>query len=72
MPVARPLSGGLFEVRTNLTANRISRIIFYIDTNQRMVLLHGFIKKTRKTPTEDLSLASANKAKHEKGLRKPK
>ena len=72
MPVARPLSGGLFEVRTNLTANRISRIIFYIDTNQRMVLLHGFIKKTRKTPTEDLRLASANKAKHEKGLKERK
>ncbi len=72
MPVARPLGGGMFEARTNLAGNRISRVIFYIDTKQRMVLLHGFIKKTRETPTEDLSLARANKAKHEKGLKKPK
>ncbi len=72
MPVARPLSGGLYEVRTNLTGNRISRVIFYIDANQRMVLLHGFIKKTRRTPAGDLDLAIVHKAKHEKGLKKSK
>lgn len=72
MPVARPMSGGLYEVRTNLTGNQISRIIFYIDVNQRMVLLHGFIKKTRRTQAGDLELAIARKAKHEKGLRSPK
>ena len=34
-----------------------------------MVLLHGFIKKTRKTPGEDLELARSNKSKHQRGLR---
>lgn len=34
----------------------------------RMVLLHGFIKKTQKTPREDLNLAKSNKAKHQRGL----
>ncbi len=72
MPVARPLSGGLYEVRTNLTGNRISRVIFYIDANRRMVLLHGFIKKTRRTPAGDLELAIVHKATHEKGLKNPK
>ncbi len=33
-----------------------------------MVLLHGFIKKTQRTPAGDLSLARANKRKHERGL----
>jgi phage-related protein len=33
-----------------------------------MVLLHGFIKKTRTTPPGDLGLAIKNKKKHEKGL----
>ena len=33
-----------------------------------MVLLHGFIKKTRQTPPDDLALAIKNKKKHEKGL----
>jgi phage-related protein len=33
-----------------------------------MVLLHGFIKKTQKTPGEDLELARNNKKKHQRGL----
>lgn len=69
MPVSRPLGGGLHEVRTALPENRIARVVFYIDRKQRMVLLHGFIKKTRKTPPEDLALARKNKAKHERGLK---
>jgi phage-related protein len=34
-----------------------------------MVLLHGFIKKTQKTPREDLELARSNKRKHQAGLK---
>jgi phage-related protein len=67
--VSRPLGDGLHEVRTRLPENRISRIIFYIDESQRMVLLHGFIKKTRKLPNEDLALAQRNREKHERNLR---
>jgi phage-related protein len=37
--------------------------LFYIDKLGRMVLLHGFIKKTRRTPAQDLSLARGNKEK---------
>jgi len=48
--------------------NRIARILFYIDGKHRMVLLHGFIKKTRQTPDGDLALARRNKEKHERGL----
>jgi phage-related protein len=68
MPVCKPLGEGICEVRTSLTQNRIARILFYIDKKGRMVLLHGFIKKTRKTPIEDLELARRNKSKHQKGL----
>ena len=39
-----------------------------MDARERMVLLHGFIKKTQKTPTGDLELAIRNKQKHQKGL----
>lgn len=69
MPACRPLGDGIYEVRTNLAQNRISRVLFYIDKRGRMVLLHGFIKKTRKTPEEDLGLAKSNKSKHQRGLR---
>jgi phage-related protein len=69
MPVCKLLGDGVYEVRTGLAQNRIARVLFYIDRKSRMVLLHGFMKKTRKTPNEDLELARSNKSKHERGLR---
>ena len=69
MPVCKPLGDGIYEVRTSLAQKRIARVLFYIDKKDRMVLLHGFIKKTRKTPGEDLVLARNNKGKHQRGLR---
>ena len=69
MPVSRPLKHGLHEVRSHLSNNRIARVIFCIDRQQRMVLLHGFIKKTRKTPPEDIELARRNKMRYERESR---
>jgi len=65
MPVCRPLGDGVYEVRSSLAQNRIARVLFYIDARGRMVLLHGFIKKSQKTPAADLELARKNKALHE-------
>jgi phage-related protein len=47
---------GLWEVRTSLPSNRISRVLicFYED---HLVALHGFMKKTRSTPEDELMLA---------------
>jgi phage-related protein len=69
MPVCRPLGGGLYEVRSDLSGNKIARVLFYIDIRGRMVLLHGFIKKTQKTPPADLELARKNKRLHEAELK---
>jgi phage-related protein len=69
MPVCRPLGDGLYEVRTNLNQNRIARVFFYVDKKGRMVLLHGFVKKTQRTPQQDLELAGGNMSKHQSGLR---
>jgi phage-related protein len=68
MPTCRAMGGGLHEVRTRLPGNRIARILFYIDRRERMVVLHGFIKKSRATPAADLALARANKQAHERSL----
>ncbi len=54
MPLVRKLETGLWEVRCRLQ-DRIARVIFTVDGNT-MVLLHGFIKKSRKTPLQDLQL----------------
>jgi phage-related protein len=62
-PICKPLVGslghGLWEVRSRL-GNRIARVIFFVD-GQTMVLLHGFIKKTQKTPKHELDLALRRK-----------
>jgi phage-related protein len=46
----------LWEVRSTLESNRIARVIFCMGDGY-MVLLHGFIKKTQKTPKADIDLA---------------
>ncbi|MGJ4893027.1 type II toxin-antitoxin system RelE/ParE family toxin [Bradyrhizobium sp. HKCCYLRH3099] len=56
LPLCRPLSHGLWEVRSNLTQGRIARVIF-CERDGRMILLHGFVKKSQKTPASDLTLA---------------
>jgi phage-related protein len=49
MPVCRPMGKGLYEVRTNLPGNRTARVLFCIHED-RMILVHAFIKKTRQNP----------------------
>jgi len=56
MPLVRPLGSGLWEVRSNLTGGRIARVLFCVEA-ESMVLLHGFVKKTQKTPKQDLEVA---------------
>ncbi len=55
MPLVRGLSGGLWEVRNRLR-DTTARVIFMIEDGI-MILLHGFIKKSRATPKLDLDLA---------------
>jgi len=55
MPLVRKLGQNLWEVRSRLP-ERIARVIFTTGRS-RMVLLHGFIKKSQKTPRVDLELA---------------
>lgn len=55
MPLIRKLEPGLWEVRSRVSQG-ISRVIFTVEGNT-MVLLHGFIKKSRKTPPGELKTA---------------
>ncbi len=57
MPLCRALGGGSWEVRTSLRHGRIARVIICVSPGH-MVLLHGFQKKSQKTPKADLDLAS--------------
>ncbi len=59
MPVVRKLEKDLWEVRINL-GDTIARVLFTVDGSV-MVLLHGFIKKSQKTPASDLATAKQRK-----------
>ncbi len=71
MPVCRSMSGhkNLWEIRSKLTHGRIARVLFFV-YNGKMVLLHGFVKKSQKTPDNDLSLAIKRKREYEKACKK--
>ena len=58
MPTCRPLGRGLWEVRSSLPSKRISRVLFCV-AQAHMVLLHGFTKKSQKTPKSDIEIARA-------------
>ena len=60
MPYSKPLGHGLYEIRSSISDKRIARVIFSIKNN-RMPLLHGFVKKSQKTPQTDLDLAKKRK-----------
>jgi phage-related protein len=64
LPLCRSLGQGLWEVRTDLR-DRIARVFFCIHEEQ-MVLLHGIVKKTQKTPPADLDLARKRKRELER------
>ncbi len=55
MPLVRKIESNLWEVRSKITHKRIARIFFTVGKNE-IILLHGFIKKSQKTPQSDLDL----------------
>jgi phage-related protein len=56
VPYRRAMGGGLWEVRSDISDGRIARVLFCV-ADGAMILLHGFIKKTQKTPAAELELA---------------
>lgn len=60
MPYCRPLGRGLWEVRSDISSGRIARVLFCL-TDGDMILLHAFVKKTQKTPLQEIDLALRRK-----------
>jgi phage-related protein len=56
MPLVRKLQGPLWELRSSLPSKRELRILF-VAGEDKLILLHIFIKKTQNTPKADLQLA---------------
>ena len=60
MPLVRKIEDGLWEIRTDFP-NRIARVLFTVVAGEA-VLLHGFMKQSRKTPQPDLRTARKRNA----------
>ncbi len=56
MPLVRSMPHGMWEMRSSLPSRREARLIFAASENS-IVVLHGFIKKTQKTPPGEIALA---------------
>ena len=55
MPLIRKIERGLWEVRSNIRTG-IARVFFTV-MGSMMILLHGFVKKSQKTPQNELDTA---------------
>jgi len=55
-PYSKHLDDGIFEIRVKLGSN-LSRVLYFFYIEKRIVATHGFIKKTQKTPKEEIERA---------------
>ena len=55
-PYSKHLDDGIFEIRTQI-ASDISRILFFFVVGRKVILTHGFVKKTKKTPSSEIERA---------------
>lgn len=64
--LVKKLDGAICEVRSNISNKRIARVLFAV-LGSKMILLHGFIKKTQATPKADLALARSRLRQYQRG-----
>ena len=62
-PYSAPLGDGIFELRAQFGSD-ISRVLYFFIINGRAVLTHGFIKKTEKTPPEEIERAKQYRSEY--------
>lgn len=61
MPYSEFLDDGIFELRAKVSSN-ITRVLYFFYVGNRAILTNGFIKKTQKTPKEELAKAKKYKS----------
>ena len=56
MPHSRAIGGGLYELRPR-GREGIGRVFYCFLVERRVLVLHGFVKKTEETPKQELRIA---------------
>ena len=60
-PYSKMIEDGIFEIRCKV-GNNISRVLYFFHFEGKIILTNGFVKKTQKTPTEEIKLAKKYRA----------
>lgn len=60
-PYSKSLGDGIFELRAKQSSN-ITRILYFFVVGHLIILTNGFVKKTQKTPPEEIALAQKYRA----------
>lgn len=55
-PHSKPLGDGIYEIRAKV-ASDITRVLYFFMVNKKIILTNGFVKKTQKTPDNEIALA---------------
>jgi phage-related protein len=57
-PYSKHLDDGIFEIRAQVGSD-ITRILYFFVVGKKIILTHGFIKKTQKAPASEINRAKA-------------
>ncbi|MBQ6482336.1 MAG: type II toxin-antitoxin system RelE/ParE family toxin [Anaerolineaceae bacterium] len=60
-PYSKHLSDGIFELRAKVSSD-ITRVLYFFYIDRRIILTNGFIKKTQKTPQNEIERAKRYRA----------
>lgn len=55
-PYTKSIGNGIFEVRAKVGSD-ITRVLYFFVVGQKIILTNGFVKKTQKTPKNQIALA---------------
>ncbi len=68
-PYSKSIGDGIFEIRCK-TGNDIPRVLYFFYYEGKIILTNGFVKKTQKTPPEEIRLAKERRADFRERMRK--
>ena len=68
-PYSKAIDDGIFELRCKV-GNNITRILYFFYYEGKIVLTNGFVKKTQKTPAEEIKLAKERRSDFKERMEK--